>query len=189
MHAQCAICTMLTFPKTRQNSPNPAKTHNQQRCRRYMATLTRVKVAASHYFFVKSLLHFCKVLVHPNFDLETNYTFRKRTDRRFQRHIVCTEISSTFHTGVRHKNTHKTPLKPKGKEPKPPLPLRHVDPHLIHPFLDRPHSPIQTVSTSNEHCSTIHPLDRPTDRQTDRQMGLSTGQLQEPFTLDSERRG
>jgi len=45
------------------------------------------------------------------------------------------------------------------KLPIPPLPLRRCGPHLIHPSLDRPHSPSQTASR--------HPWDRPTDRQTD----------------------
>jgi len=49
-----------------------------------MATLTRVKVAASRDFFMKSLLHFCKFLVNPNFNVETNYIFRKPTNRCFQ---------------------------------------------------------------------------------------------------------
>jgi len=49
----------------------------------------------------KSLLHFCKFLVNPNFDLETNHIFWKPTNRRFQWYIVRTKILWTFHTWIK----------------------------------------------------------------------------------------
>ena len=55
--------------------------------------------------------------------------------------------------------------------PKLSFPLRWSPPHLIHPSLDRPHSPPQTGSGSIRPCchSTLSgQTDRPTDTQTDR---------------------
>jgi len=56
-----------------------------------VATLTSyegLKVAASRAarrdFYMKSPLHFCKFLVNPNFDLETDYIFVKPMNRHFQ---------------------------------------------------------------------------------------------------------
>jgi len=54
---------------------------------------------------------------------------------------------------------------------KPPLPFDDHHPHLIHPSFDRPYSPSQTASGSNQpfcHNTLCGPKDRPTDRQTDR---------------------
>jgi len=60
--------------------------------------------------------------------------------------------------------------------PKLPLSLRRSTPYLIHPSLDRPHSPLQTASRSN--LPFWHGiLSGPTDTPTDRHMGLSTGLL------------
>ena len=44
------------------------------------------------------------------------------------------------------------PLKPMGAKTSQnrPFPREHVDPHLIHPSLDRPHSPSQMASRSNQ---------------------------------------
>jgi len=42
--------------------------------------ITLLQCAAKHDFFVKSLLHFYKFLVKPNFDLEINSIFRKATN-------------------------------------------------------------------------------------------------------------
>jgi len=72
------VCTMhkaqaathQIFPQTSQSSP--------------YVQLAMLQGAARHDFFVKSLLHFCKFLVNPNFDLETNYIFRKPANRRLQ---------------------------------------------------------------------------------------------------------
>jgi len=47
---------------------------------------------------LKSLLHFSKFLTNPNFNLETNYTFRTPTNRRFQRYIGQMEILLNFLT-------------------------------------------------------------------------------------------
>jgi len=76
-----------------------------------MAMLTRVKVAASRDFFVKSLLHFCNFFVNPNFDLEINCIFRKPMTRRFQRYTACMKILSIFHTRVKYKIHSKMPFK------------------------------------------------------------------------------
>ena len=48
-------------------------------------------------FFVKSLLHFCKFLIHHNFDLKTDCIFKKPIKRRIQRYTVHMEILSTFY--------------------------------------------------------------------------------------------
>jgi len=80
--------------------------------------------------------------------------------RRFQRYIVRTEIlsiKSSLVTMGRPKFTLKTAPS-----------LRRSPPHLIHSSLDRPHSPPQTASGSNQLFATIHFADR--DRPTDRQM-------------------
>ena len=53
--------------------------------------------------------------------------------------------------------------------PNLPLLLQWSPPHLIHPFLDRPHSPYPTVSGSNQpfcHSTLSVPTDRPTDQHT-----------------------
>jgi len=70
------------------------------------ATLTRVKVAARRDFFVKSLLRFCKFLVNPNFDLQTNYIIRKPTNRRFPA-IYCPYGNIINFSHTKHKNTLK----------------------------------------------------------------------------------
>jgi len=57
---------------------------------------------------------------------------------------------------------------------KMPLPLRRSPPPSNAPILDRPHSPLQTASRSNQplfHNSPTGQTDRPTDRRTDREMG------------------
>ena len=51
--------------------------------------------------------------------------------------------------------------------------LSQSPPHLIHPSLDRLHSPLQTASGSNQsffHNSSTRQTDQQTDRQTKRQM-------------------
>ena len=52
--------------------------------------------------------------------------------------------------------------------PKLPLHFDDLHTHLMHPSLERHHSPPQMASRSNQPFFTIHPLDRPTDRPTDR---------------------
>jgi len=47
-------------------------------------------------------LHFCTFLLNPHFDLEPDYIVRKPMNHRFQRYIVHTEISSTFHARVKY---------------------------------------------------------------------------------------
>jgi len=49
-----------------------------------------------------------------------------------------------------------------------PSPFDDYHPYLIHPSIDRPHSPSQTASGSNQPFSTVHFPDTQTDRQTDR---------------------
>ena len=52
-----------------------------------------------------------------------------------------------------------------------PFPFDDHHPHLIHPSLDRPLSPPQTASGSNQtfcHSTLFRQTDRPTDRHTDR---------------------
>jgi len=52
-----------------------------------------------------------------------------------------------------------------------PFPFDDNHPHIIHPFLDRPHSPPLTASGSNQpfcHSTLSGHTDRPTDRQTGR---------------------
>jgi len=67
-------------------------------------------------------------------------------------------IISFFHARVKYISFKHTPLKPLGhmggKQPQhSPLPLQHVDPHLIRQCLGRPHSPIQTTTTQRSpHC-------------------------------------
>jgi len=41
--------------------------------------------------------------------------------------------------------------------------LRRSPPHLIHPFLDRPHSPPQRHQDPISRFATVYPPDRPTD--------------------------
>jgi len=60
-----------------------------------------------------TVLHFCKFLFNPHFDIETDYIFRKPTKRCFQRCIVRLEIFLTFHTRVEY-NTSFLPFKPMG---------------------------------------------------------------------------
>jgi len=47
-------------------------------------------------FCVKWLLHFCKFLVNPNFDLEPDYFFRKLMNRSFQWCTVRMEYCQLF---------------------------------------------------------------------------------------------
>jgi len=54
-----------------------------------------------------------------------------------------------------------------------PFPFDDHHPHLIHTSLDRPHSPPQTASGSNQPFATVHFPGRQTDRQTDRWVGDS----------------
>jgi len=51
--------------------------------------------------------------------------------------------------------------------------LRRSPPHLIYPFVDRPHSPHQTASRSNQPFCHNTPPDRPTDRQTDKRQTVA----------------
>jgi len=88
---------------------------------------------------------------------------RSPINRRFQRYIVHTEILSTFYARV--KNAIQTNWDE--KLPKPPFPFRAHGPHLIHPSLDRPHSPPQTTSRSNQPCC-HNTLYWQTNRQTNR---------------------
>ena len=58
--------------------------------------------------------------------------------------------------------------------PETAIPLGYVDPCLIHPSLDRPHSPSQTASGSNQpfcHNTISGQTSTQTDTQSDRQMG------------------
>ena len=79
----------------------------------------------------------------------------------------------------------KSPLVTVGRPkftPKLPLPLGDLQPHLIHPSLDRPRSPSQTACQSSWpffHNSSAGQ----TDRQTDRQMAQATGLYRQPLTL------
>ena len=124
-------------------------------------------LAAWHDFCVKWLLRLCKLLVNCNFDLEPDYVyfFGRTINRLFQQYIVCTEILSTFHARVKYIYVKKYTIQTNGNE-KPPLPLGGHGPHLIHSSLDRPHSPPQTASRSNQPCchSTSY---GPTNWQTD----------------------
>jgi len=79
---------------------------------------------------VKSLLHFCKFFVNPNFVLKltSSYIFRKTKNRCFQLYIVCTEILSTFHTQVEPK-TLKNAIQVNGAKTQPtPIPFRECQP-------------------------------------------------------------
>jgi len=88
-------------------------------------------------------------------------------------HIMNFSCTSQIHFCF--KNTLKTPFKPVGKKLKTSLLLGDVDLHLIHPSLDRPHSPTKQHPDPISRFSTIHTLDwqrdQPTDWQTDRQIG------------------
>ena len=69
-----------------------------------------------------------------------------------------------------HNYATKDPLVTVGRPkftPKLLLPLRWSSSHLIHPSLNRPHSPSQTASGSTQPFCTVHFVDRQTDRQTD----------------------
>ena len=87
---------------------------------------------------------------NPNIDLELDCIFGKPMKHRFQRCIVRMEILSTFYVEsntfmlkIRHWNH----LANGGSQPqKPPLPLRHVDPHSVRQCLGAPHSPRQTTA-------------------------------------------
>jgi len=116
-------------------------------------------------FSPKWLLQFCKIS-------RTWCIFRKPM-KWVQRCIVHMEISSTFHARdeyisgeqIRH-------WKQWGQNStKLSLPLRHVDPHRIHPSLDQPHSPSQMACGSNQlfcHSTLFGHTDTYTQRQTDR---------------------
>jgi len=115
---------------------------------------------------VKSLSHFSKFLVSSNFDLVTKYILRKIPL------IYCPyeNIINFSRTSRKHfcfKTTPKTPFKPMGRKNLKPSPLRWgCGPHLIHPSLDRPYSPPQTASGSNQSFFLNSPTgqtDRPTD--------------------------
>jgi len=62
------------------------------------------------------------------------------------------------------------------------FPLGNLQPHLIHPYLDRSHSPSQMASRSNLLFFHNSPIGQ-TDRQTDRQMGQATGLYEHPRKL------
>jgi len=123
---------------------------------------------------LNSLSHFCKFLVNPKFDLETNCIFRKPTNIRFQWYIVYSEILWTFHARVEYifvlKIQHSNQW---GRNPPPwkhPVSIRGCGPHVIHPSFNWPHSPPQTASRSNQpfcHNTLSGHTDRPTDRTTD----------------------
>jgi len=81
MNVQHTTRAMLNFLQTGQNSPNNA---NKCATGNALATLTHIKVAARSDLFMKSLLHICKLLINPNFNLKTNYISRKLMNRRFQ---------------------------------------------------------------------------------------------------------
>jgi len=68
-------------------------------------------VAATHDFLVKSLLHVCKYLVNPNFDLETDYIFGMPMNRHFQQYIVHREILSTFQARIKYISVKNTSFK------------------------------------------------------------------------------
>jgi len=61
-----------------------------------MVALTLPQGCSKAWFLREITVTFSKFLVKPNFDLETNYIFRKPTNRRFQRYIDWTEILSNF---------------------------------------------------------------------------------------------
>jgi len=72
---------------------------------------------------------------------------------------------------IEYISVQKHAIQTNGNEKKPKLPSPFArGPYLIHPSLDRPHSPPQTASRSNQPCChNIHFPDRQTDRPTDRQ--------------------
>jgi len=98
----------------------------------------------------------------------------------FQRYVVYTEILSTFHTRAEYQNILKNAIQTNGTKNTRYLPfsLVDVDPYLIHPSLDRPHSPSQTTYRSNRPFCRSTPsgqTDRPTDRWARRQACTNTG--------------
>ena len=70
----------------------------------------------------------------------------------------CRVAKSPLVTMGRNKFTPKTA----------PFPFDDYDPHLTHPYLDRPHSPFQRHPDPLSRFSTIYCADRQTDRYTDR---------------------
>jgi len=52
--------------------------------------------------WAKWLLHFCKFLIKPSFNLEPDYFFGEPMNRRFQWYMVCMEMLSPFHTSRIH---------------------------------------------------------------------------------------
>jgi len=99
------------------------------------------------------LLHFCTFLINPHFELEADYIIRKPMKRCFQWYIVCTSHGNTV--TFSHKSNTFLLNKPVGEKQapqnlqKPPLPLQHVDPHLIHQCLSRPLSLVTTPNDSS----------------------------------------
>jgi len=101
---------------------------------------------------VCQLLHFCKFIAKP-IDLELDCIFGKPMKRRFQRCIVRTENLSTSHARIEYisvKNHAIETIGPTGDKQRqnPRFPLSHVDPHLVHERLVRPHSPPQMKARS-----------------------------------------
>jgi len=104
-----------------------------------MPNIAWLQCAAWCDFFVK-WLHFLQFSHKPNFDLEPDY-FGKPLNRRFKWYIAVQKYCQLFmHESnilllkICHSNQREW------KTPKPPFPLWHVDPHLIHPSLNRPNA-------------------------------------------------
>ena len=113
--------------------------------RRYLTMNSAAYVAAINDLH---LIWVLKFLANPNKDLERDCIFGKPMKLRFQWCIIHTEILSVFYAWVVYISVQqicrwntetsgsKTPWKPLG----------HIDPHLMHPSLHRPHSPRQTTA-------------------------------------------
>ena len=102
-------------------------------------------------FLVKSLLQFLQIFREPQLR-----SYQKAHEQTFPTiHCPYGNIMNFSRTSQIHfcfKNTLKNAVQTEGdeKRPKPFFPLRHIDLHLIHPSLDRPQSPPQSASRSNQ---------------------------------------
>jgi len=112
---------------------------------------------------VFELLHSCTFRVNPHFDLEPDYIIRKPIVPEFNDVICVGKYCQLFiHESIIDQYAISALYSP----PNCPFPFDDHHQNLIHPLLDRPLSPSQTASGSNQpfrHSSLLC-----TDRLTDR---------------------
>jgi len=140
MNAQNPTTLCYICPQSNQNSPNHAKQTciRQQSIVAIVTTLPRIKSSCLHCCFRWSApemtVKFSHISRRPSIELELDSMFGMSMNR--------TEILSTFHTLAEYISVQKICHSNQwGENPlKQPLPLGHLDLHLMHECLRRPHS-------------------------------------------------